>query len=251
MALPLLRYDEELPASLLLTPIVQRRNKEDEENAEVVIDKAFEKMKSIQSRVNDEDAMKSSMKEEMKVFIENVMQQQYIKSGNYYEQELLNSYKERISYLEGENKRLVEMLSKLISNTQTVQNCKNVNNKNTTVTKDKMCETELSSTNYCVNEEVRDIPLIVQENHNGEDLNGYRVIKKQLREVRKTKHEQYLKSHSRMKTTLNDNNVIRKATIIGDSMLNGINDDNLSTENIKVVSQIYLRSQDLRHKCKN
>lgn len=143
------------------------------------------------------------------------------------------THKERISYLEGENKKLVEMLSKLISNTQTVQNCKNVNNKNTTVTKDKMCETELSSTNYCVNEEVRDIPLIVQENHNGEDLNGYRVIKKQLREVRKTKHEQYLKSHSRMKTTLNDNNVIRKATIIGDSMLNGINDDNLSTENIK------------------
>ena len=193
MALPILNYDEELPASLLLTPVVQRKDTEDEEDAELFIDKAYERMKSMQE--GDRDTTNSPIKEDLKVFIETLLRDKQIhtSSEKYYEQELLNSYKERISYLENENKRLVEILSNLTTNTHILQNCNKIKNNPTTVAKVNVCENALSSTNVSVNDGIQDLPL-TQEKHNGEDPNRNNVIKKQLTEVRKSKHEQYLKS---------------------------------------------------------
>ena len=93
-----------------------------------------------------------------------------------------------------------------------------------------MCE-KIRSPPVCVNDGIRDLPLN-QEKHNEENPNGNNVINNQLTEVRKSKHEQFLKSHFSMKSPHDDKSLIKKAIIIGNSMLNGVNDDHVSNVNI-------------------
>lgn len=174
-----------------------------------------------------------TMSEDIKSYIENIIRTHInskTKRENYYEYELMKSYKERIVFLEGEIKLKNKLINSLLeSNSAEVSHVVNKNKTDRIVNVTDQNQTiDLSFSPDIVDTETPNTSIAEKETSWKENKISF---EKQLTEVRKRNHDNYLKTKNndeKLQSVKEKTNVL----LIGDSMLNGINEVHLTNEKI-------------------
>ena len=212
-------------------PIYVERKDED---AESFIERTFNEIHKQEHQRNASESLSPELKTLIQDTITRLMKVKS-KRENYYEFELYKSMKERITFLEEEVRQKNELifnlttqksddtsfshgLSKAIVQTQNMS----LLNKNKSL-----------STPEPINVDTPNISITEEPLESNKEL-----IESQLSQVRKLKHNNYLKSKKDVSQKSNQTNSVsrKKVLIIGDSMVNGINKKGLSKNgnNVKV-----------------
>ena len=205
-----------------------------DEDAESFIERTF-------NQIHEQELQRTaseSLSPELKTFIHdtiNKLLKVKTKRENHYEFELYKSLKERITFLEEEVRQKNELILNLIKD---VKNSSDTNfshglSKNFTHTQNSLLKEKNSN---CIPEPVNvDTPNI---SFTEEPLENKKLIENQLSQVRKSQHDNYLKSKQDLNQKPNQTDCVseKKVLIIGDSMMNGINEKGLSKNgnNVKV-----------------
>lgn len=207
-------------------PIVVERFEED---AASFIERSFQNMKE-QEKVNKQSC---NISEDIKSYIENMIKvhlNSKTKRENYYEYELMKSYKERIIFLEEEIKSKNKIIKSLLD-THSAEPSKNlIKNKSDQLNNHTVQNQiqELSFSPAVMNIDTPNTSIIEKEPVPEETR---RSLNNQLSEVRKKEHINYLST----KKDIDNQNCMKQnenVLMIGDSMLNGINEIPLSSEKV-------------------
>jgi len=171
----------------------------------------------------------------------------------FYELELINLYKERIKFLEGEMKNKDKMIDKLMINISQLTNT--IMQQNTSKS-EEILSTDSSKKLILVKDKqnslkenlTKDDSISTKENN--KDTND---LDSQLKKVREEHHEKFIQ-HNNSNDSHDNVAEKKKLLLIGDSMLNGINEKALTNDKIKVnmkyfsgakINDIYSRLDEL------
>ena len=148
-----------------------------------------------------------------------------------YVRELINSYKARISFLEDEFKKKDIIINKLINLTNNLVKESNKKTSNSDFHKDDEHHSIADNSDDTLSDPICELNT---ETPTKEKLPS--ILTEQLTEVRKNKHSHYL--NSKMETDIIQRHA-QKVYVIGDSMINGINEKDLTTEKEIVKVRYY------------
>lgn len=198
-----------------------------EEDAVSFIERSFNKMKE-QEKLKKQDGI---IPEDIKLFIDNTLRSLVStksKRENYYEHELIKSYKDRIHFLEEEIKLKNNLINNLLDSKfpDVSQYTVKTKTDNFLIRKNKNQNGELSFEPDVMDIETPDVSVTDGETSVREDIPSF---EKQLAQVRKKKHDNYL---STKKVNEKENCAKKNVLMIGDSMLKGLNEIPLTHKSI-------------------
>lgn len=211
------------------TPTLKEGNGDMDESSEEYIDRMFK-------QVSSENVFCRGLKTNVRNYID-ISVQNHLKVHNskesFYESELIKQYKERIEFLEREMKNKDNVIDKLMQNIS--QFTKGMIQQNISIskkeisTRDASRKVNLEKSKQSFSNDILTKDDIKEAKENDKNINELEI---QLKNVRHEYHERFIKQNNSNDTS----DVVRKKQLllIGDSMLNGINEKSLLNKNVEV-----------------